>query len=134
MERNESQQWRKSKWKLFKCNFCKKSRKQNGKNNNKQTKNTERKEVTKKIEIKILICGRRITYYDSCWDTSFLSTRGNRSWYCHHLQMNDQEAGQNLQEIDPKLILPLYSYCHHPYHKCKYSNLCRIFNTWCVFL
>ena len=92
-------------------------------------KHRERKEVTKKIEIKILICGRRITYYDSCWDTSFLSTRGNRSWYCHHLQMNDQEAGQNLQEIDPKLILPLYSYCHHPYHKCKYSNLCRTFNT-----
>ena len=33
----------------------------------------------------------------------------------YHLQMKE-EAIQTLQQIETKLILPLYRYCHHRYH------------------
>ena len=46
-----------------------------------------KKEVTKKRGIKESMCGRRITYDDSSWETSLFWTRGTRRWYCHHLQM-----------------------------------------------
>ena len=57
---------------------------------------TPKKEITKKRGIKKSICGRRITYDDSIWDTSVFCTRDTRSWYCHHLQMKE-EAIQNFQ-------------------------------------
>ena len=45
------------------------------------------------------------------------------------VHMKDQEASHNLQEIDPKLTLPLYRYYYHLYHKWKSSQLCRFFDT-----
>lgn len=62
-----------------------------------------KKKVTKNKGIKNSICGRRIGYGDSSWETSLFCTRGSRSWYCLHLQMKE-EGSQNLQETEPKLL------------------------------
>ena len=63
--------------------------------------------MTKNKGIKKSICGRRVSYGDSSWETSLFCTRGSRSWYCLYLQM--KEGSQNLQETEPKLLplLPL---------------------------
>ena len=69
--------------------FCRKSSKQIGK--------PEKKAVRQKWGIEKSGCCWKILGDDSSWNSSLFCIRRIRSWYCHHLHMNE-EAIQNSEK------------------------------------